>query len=375
MGNFRTMKIASWTTDYTTKGKPLLIAGPCSAESPEQLLTVAKAVKDLGIQIMRAGVWKPRTRPNHFEGKGVEAFQWIRDVKKEVNIQFAIEVASPIHVEQACEAGIDILWLGARTTVNPFTVQEIANAMKGIDKIVLVKNPINPDLALWIGAIERVYNVGIKKLGAIHRGFSSFQKSRYRNQPHWQIPLELKSKHPDLPLIGDPSHIAGNREMIFEVSQKALDLGYDGLMIETHPDPDNALSDAAQQITPLRLEEILDQLRITEKSSSNAMFLNQLETLREKIDLIDQELIDTLATRSKLIEKIGEYKKDNNVTVFQLERWNEIMKTRPEWGQQSHLAQEFVRELYRVIHDESIRIQTEIMNKPALPAGRESESN
>ena len=208
------MKIAPWTFNYTTQDKPLLIAGPCSAESPEQLLPVAHALKLIGIPIMRAGVWKPRTRPNHFEGKGVDAFRWIQDVKKEVNIQFAVEVASPLHVQQACEAGIDILWLGARTTVNPFMVQEIADAMKGIDKIVLVKNPINPDLALWIGAIERVYNAGIKKIGAIHRGFSSFQKSRYRNQPLWQIPLELKSKHPELPLIGDPSHIAGNREMI-----------------------------------------------------------------------------------------------------------------------------------------------------------------
>lgn len=357
------MEISPWTLNYQPDGKPLVIAGPCSAESPEQLLAVAKAVKNLGISVMRAGVWKPRTRPNTFEGSGPEAFRWIQEVKKETNIQFATEVASPLHVQQAVEAGIDILWLGARTTVNPFTVQEIADALKGLDKIVLIKNPINPDLALWIGAIERVNNAGIKKVGAIHRGFSSFQKSRYRNQPLWQIPLELKSKYPNLPLIGDPSHIAGNRKMIFEVSQKVLDLGYDGLMIETHPDPDKALSDAAQQITPTRLAEILEQLRITEKSSSNALFLNQLEALREKIDHIDQELIETLATRSRLIEKIGEYKKENNVTVFQLERWNEIMKTRPEWAHDSNLAKEFIQELYRVIHDESIRIQTEIMNK------------
>ena len=357
------MKLNHWTSFYTKSGAPLIIAGPCSAESPEQLLTVAKAVKGLGINIMRAGLWKPRTRPNQFEGKGVEALRWIQEVKKEVDIHFAVEVASPHHVEQACAADIDILWLGARTTVNPFTVQEIADSIKGIDKIVLVKNPINPDLALWIGGIERLAHAGIQKLGAIHRGFSSFQKSQYRNQPLWQIPLELKSRLPELPLIGDPSHIAGNREMIFEVSQKALDLGYDGLMIETHPDPDRALSDAAQQITPHRLEEILEQLRISKKSSSNALFLNQLEDLREKIDHIDQEMIETLATRMRLIERIGEYKKDNNVTAFQLERWNEIMKTRPDWGNQANLAREFVKELYRVIHDESIRIQTEIMNK------------
>lgn len=360
------MKFSNWITSYADEGKPVVIAGPCSAENPEQLLEVAKAVKSMGIGIMRAGIWKPRTRPNHFEGKGAEAFGWIKELKKQVDIQFAVEVASPQHVEQACGAGIDILWLGARTTVNPFTVQEIANAMRGIDKVVLVKNPINPDLALWIGAIERVHQAGIQKVGAIHRGFSSFQKSRYRNQPLWQIPLELKSKYPDLPLFGDPSHISGNREMIFEVSQKALDLGYDGLMIETHPNPDQALSDAAQQITPERLGEILDQLRISEKSSSNAIFLNQLEALREKIDHIDQEMIETLATRMQLIERIGEYKKDNNVTVFQLERWNEIIKTRPEWGLQANLAQDFVKELYRIIHDESIRLQTEIMSKTAV---------
>jgi len=357
------MKLDRWTSLYTNSDSPLIIAGPCSAESPEQLLTVARAVKNLGINIMRAGVWKPRTRPNHFEGKGLEAFRWIQQVKKEVDIHFAVEVASALHVDQACEAGIDVLWVGARTTVNPFSVQEIADALRGIDKIVLVKNPINPDLALWIGAIERLYNSGIKKLGAIHRGFSSFQKSQYRNQPLWQIPLELKSRLPELPLIGDPSHIAGNREMIFEVSQKALDLGYDGLMIETHPDPDHALSDATQQITPHRLGEILEQLRVSKKSSSNAIFLNQLEDLREKIDHIDQEIIETLATRMRLVDRIGEYKKDNNVTAFQLERWNEIMTTRPDWGQQAKLAHEFIKELYRVIHDESIRIQTEIMNK------------
>lgn len=360
------MKFKNWLPEYTNPGQPLVIAGPCSAESPEQLLTVAQAVKSMGVRIMRAGVWKPRTRPNHFEGKGLEALGWLKHVKQETGIQTAIEVATPLHVEQACHSGIDILWLGARTTVNPFVVQEIANAMKGIDKIVMVKNPINPDLALWIGAIERVNHAGIQKLCAIHRGFSSFQKSRYRNQPLWQIPLELKTRYPDLPLICDPSHITGNRNMIFEISQKALDLGYDGLMIETHPNPENALSDADQQITPGRLAEILDQLRVSKKSSSNAFFLNQLESLREKIDHLDQEIIDTLATRSKLIEKIGEYKKENNVTVFQLERWNEIMKTRPEWGEQAHLASEFIRELYRIIHDESIRVQTEMMNKSEL---------
>jgi chorismate mutase len=362
------MKLKPWTS-HNGHAKPLIIAGPCSAESPEQLFTVANALKASRISIMRAGVWKPRTRPNQFEGKGLEALQWIQEVKREIDIQFATEVASPWHVEAACKAQVDVLWLGARTTVNPFLVQEIANALRGIDKIVLVKNPINPDLALWIGALERVNHAGIEKLGAVHRGFSSVQKSQFRNPPLWQIPLELKSQYAHLPLICDPSHIAGNRTMIFDVSQKALDLGYDGLMIETHPDPDNALSDAAQQVTPSRLTEILAQLRVSHTHSSNEMFLNRLEALREKIDHLDQELIDVLATRLKLIEEIGEYKKENNVTIFQLERWNEIIQTRPEWGRQSNLGIEFVRELYRVIHDESIRVQTEIMNK------KESETN
>jgi chorismate mutase len=356
------MKLNAWTASYP-HSKPLVIAGPCSAESPEQLLTVAQALKNLGIPIMRAGVWKPRTRPNQFEGMGTEALRWIQEVKREIDIDFATEVASPQHVEEACKAGIDVLWLGARTTVNPFVVQEIANALKGVDKIVLVKNPINPDLALWIGALERVNHAGIEKLGAIHRGFSSFQKSQFRNPPLWQIPLELKSRYPELPLIGDPSHITGNRNMIFDISQKALDLGYDGLMIETHPNPDAALSDAAQQITPARLKEILSSLRVSAQHSSNVVFLNKLEALREKIDHLDQELIDTLATRSQLIEQIGEYKKENNVTIFQLERWNEIMQTRPEWGKQSNLFPDFIRELYTIIHNESIRVQTEIMNK------------
>lgn len=358
------MKTDNWISGLTEGHHPLIIAGPCSAESPEQLLSIARSLIAMGITVMRAGVWKPRTRPNSFEGKGVEAFQWLNEVKKETGIRLATEVATPQHVQWACEAGIDILWIGARTTVNPFTVQELADSLKGIDKIVLIKNPINPDLSLWIGALERVHQAGITKLGAIHRGFSSFQKSRFRNQPLWQIPLELKVKFPDIPLIADPSHIAGNREMIFEVSQKALDLDYDGLMIETHPDPDKALSDAQQQIKPAALQEIITKLRVSDRSSSNVMFINQLESLRDKIDHIDQEMIELLSGRMNLIEKIGDYKKENQVTVFQLERWHEIMNTRPEWARRANLSPEFIRELYKIIHDESIRVQTEMMNKP-----------
>ena len=345
------------------KGKPLIIAGPCSAESPEQLALIAAALKQMGVKVMRAGLWKPRTRPNSFEGKGVEAMQWMKEIKSKYGLLMATEVASTAHVEAALESDMDILWIGARTTVNPFSVQEIANALKGTDKIVLVKNPINPDLALWMGGIERVLNAGIKQVGAIHRGFSSFQKSKFRNQPVWKIPIELKSKMPDVPLICDPSHIGGSRDMIFEISQKALDLSYEGLMIETHPDPDHALSDAEQQITPAQLQKILQQVRVAEKSSDDVIFINQLEELREKIDDLDRELLEILATRLRVISQIGEYKKDNNVAVLQLERWKEISETRPEWAKSMQLNADHILELYKIIHEESIRIQTEIMNK------------
>lgn len=361
------MKINPWLSEFSGAKTPFIVAGPCSAENPEQLLAIANAVKAMGITTMRAGIWKPRTRPNSFEGIGAKAFTWIAEVKAKTGIQFAIEVATPEHVDLALKADIDMLWIGARTTVNPFTVQEIADALRGVKKPVFIKNPINPEQALWLGAIERIHKAGVEKIGAIHRGFSSHQKSRYRNQPYWQIPLSLKSQFPDMPLLADPSHIAGSRVLIREVSQKALDLGYDGLMIETHPDPDNALSDVQQQITPQTLKEILSELRIREHSSSNALFVNKLETLREKIDELDQELIDTLAERMKVINQIGEYKKENNVTVFQLERFQEIIRTRPEWGQKQQLTPEFITELFTIVHDESIRLQTEIVNKEFLP--------
>ena len=357
------MDIKDWRSWMLSDNQALLIAGPCSAESPEQLNITATWLNKLGIEVMRAGVWKPRTRPNSFEGKGEEALGWLQQLKKAVPIKIATEVASPAHIEAALKYGIDILWIGARTTVNPFMVQEIANSLKGVDLPILIKNPINPELALWQGAIERVYNAGISKVAAVHRGFSSYQKSKYRNIPSWQIAIELKSNFPTLPLICDPSHIAGNRNMIMEVSQKALDLGYDGLMIETHPNPDVALSDAEQQMSLLSFEELINQLRFTKKHSNNALFISQLEQLREKIDQIDQELVEILSMRKQLIEKIGEYKKDNNVTVFQLERWNEILNSRMEWGKSKKLSPKFIQEVYSAIHDESIRIQTEIMGK------------
>ncbi len=364
-------KLESWSP---VKNRPVLISGPCSAETEEQLLETCKSLKDEGIEIMRAGIWKPRTRPNNFEGVGVEALKWVSAVKKELNVKFAVEVANPEHVELCLKAGVDILWVGARSTVNPFTVQEIADALRGTDIPVLVKNPINPDLSLWLGAIERINAVGITKLGAIHRGFGSFQKTQFRNVPAWRLPIELKSKFPEMPIFCDPSHIGGSREMILELSQKALDLNYDGLMIESHRDPDNAWSDAAQQITPKRLGEIVRALKTKTSTSDNTEFINLLEELREQIDESDREILESVARRMSLVEKIGEYKKKNNVTIFQVNRMNDIVKSRKEWGAAMSLTEDFVEELYKIIHITSVKRQTEIManvpvNQPVGEAG------
>lgn len=342
--------------------KPLIIAGPCSAESYDQLLKTTEALVDLGIKTIRAGVWKPRTRPNSFEGIGKRALEWIEKIKSRHNVDFTIEVASAQHVEDALKHNIRNLWIGARTTVNPFTVQEIADALKGEKVNVNVKNPVNPDLALWIGSIERVLNANVGEVGAIHRGFSSFRKSSYRNEPVWQIPIDLKRHFPNIQLLCDPSHIGGNRDMIFDISQKALDLGYDGLMIETHINPDEALSDSKQQITPTQLKKILNDMVVRENTSDDQQFKSKLEGLREKIDSIDHDLIETLAARMEIIKLIGEYKRDNNVTIFQLERWKEIIKTRPEWARSLNLGKEYIEEIYKVIHEESLKTQTKILN-------------
>jgi len=348
--------------NITLNKRPKIIAGPCSAESFDQLLTTARALKKLGIETIRAGVWKPRTRPNSFEGIGVKALEWIEKIEQELDVTFTIEVATAAHVEQALKHNIDNLWIGARTTVNPFIVQEIADALKGTSTKVRVKNPVNPDLALWLGSIERVINAGISEVGAIHRGFSSFRKSKYRNEPVWQIPIELRRHMPEMELICDPSHIGGSRSMIFDISQKALDMGYDGLMIESHIDPDNALSDAKQQITPYKLKEIIDSLTIRRHTSDDLHFKTKLEELRDKIDSIDHDLIETLSSRMKIIQLIGEYKRDNNVTIFQLERWKEIIRTRPQWAKSLDLTPEYIEELYKIIHEESLKTQTEILN-------------
>ncbi|MDX2302879.1 MAG: bifunctional 3-deoxy-7-phosphoheptulonate synthase/chorismate mutase type II [Microscillaceae bacterium] len=345
------------------KQKPLIIAGPCSAESEEQLMETCRQLLDSKVDVFRAGIWKPRTRPNSFEGYGEKALPWVKTVKDELKVPFTIEVASPYHIEQALKYGIDILWIGARTTVNPFNVQEIADALKGVDIPVMIKNPINPDLHLWIGAIERIYNAGIRNIAAIHRGFSTLQNTKYRNIPTWQIPIELKTHLPEIPIICDPSHIAGRRDLLMEIAQKALDLNYDGLMIESHIDPDNALSDAQQQVTPHRLKEMLSELkiRIVRDQNEDLEFINHLDELRDQIDNVDRELIEILKRRMALVEKACEYKRENNVTIFQVDRWNEIFRTRSEWAKKMSLNKDFITEVYKLIHIESIRTQTEVM--------------
>lgn len=343
--------------------KPFVIAGPCSVETPQQLDATVGQLVEKGIEVIRGGVWKPRTRPNSFEGVGEIALPWIKDVKQKFGVKFATEVATPYHVEKALEFGVDILWVGARSTVNPFTVQEIANALKGVDIPVLVKNPVNPDLALWIGALERINQAGIKKLGAIHRGFSNFNDHTYRNSPLWQIPLELKTRYPYLPLINDPSHICGKRDLIPMIAQMALDLDMDGLIIESHIYPDEAWSDAAQQVTPDALNELLSQLHVPSPSAENPIFKSKLELIREQIDEVDRALLATLSQRMKLVEQAGIFKKENDVALFQIDRWKKVFQSRPEWAVQMDLNPDFIKELFRIIHVESIREQSKQMGE------------
>ncbi|GAA4315562.1 bifunctional 3-deoxy-7-phosphoheptulonate synthase/chorismate mutase type II [Nibribacter koreensis] len=343
--------------------KPLAIAGPCSAESREQVMDTARQLKELQVDIFRAGVWKPRSKPGTFEGVGLEGMAWLQEVRHEFGLPVATEVAKPQHIEFALKHNIDVLWIGARTTVNPFAVQELAEALRGTQVPVMVKNPVNPDLALWAGAIERLWAVGVTDVAAIHRGFSSYEPSQYRNIPLWQIPVQLKAQYPNLPMIVDPSHIGGKPELIYPLSQKALDLDFDGVMIETHPNPKAALSDAEQQITPAVLGDILARLQV--RSMPDQAFVSRAEELRKKIDRADREILEALARRMRVVEQIGEDKKENNVAILQLERWNEIFLSRPEWATQLNLHPEFIQELYQLIHVESIRIQTEVVKKDA----------
>jgi len=359
MENSKQMK--KWLDDLNLS-HPLVIAGPCSAETEQQVLKIAIDLKETDVTIFRAGIWKPRTRPGMFEGVGAIGLKWLQKVKEHTGLLTAVEVANSSHVKLAIEHGIDVLWIGARSTVSPFIVQEIADSLQGTDKIVLVKNPVNPDLSLWLGGIERLYSANIKKLGVIHRGFSTYEKSKYRNNPEWQIAIELQSKFPDLPLICDPSHIAGRRDLIFNLSQRALDLNYDGLMIETHCDPDNAWSDAAQQVTPSSLVDIMKDLKIREMTIDKEEYKNQLDGFRQKIDNSDQLLLEILGKRMDVAEKIGLLKKSNNVAVLQNKRWNEILGKMIIDGESHGLSEEFILKIFKAIHQESINHQQNILN-------------
>jgi len=354
-------EMRSWLDDFKLD-HPLVIAGPCSAETEDQVLKIAHDLKNTDVSIYRAGIWKPRTRPGMFEGVGAIGLKWLDKVKKETGLLTATEVANASHVKLALEYDIDVLWIGARSTVSPFIVQEIADALKDTDKIVLVKNPVNPDLSLWLGGLERLYTANIKKLGVIHRGFSTYEKTKYRNNPEWQLPIELQNRFPDIPLICDPSHIAGRRDILQDISQTALDLNFDGLMIETHIDPDNAWSDAAQQITPKVLVKMMEDLKIRTLTSDEVDYQNKLNTLRTQIDVIDHGILETLGKRMKVAVSIGELKKQKNVAVLQTKRWNEILGNMILEGEKKGLSEEFVLKMFKAIHQESINNQEKVIN-------------
>jgi chorismate mutase len=359
MENKKEMK--NWLNNFKLN-HPLVIAGPCSAETEDQVLKIAHELKNSDVSIFRAGIWKPRTRPGMFEGVGAIGLKWLQKVKEETGLLIATEVANSNHVKLALDHDVDILWIGARSTVSPFIVQEIADALEGTDKIVLVKNPVNPDLALWLGGIERLYSANIKKLGVIHRGFSTYEKTNYRNNPEWQLPIELQNRFPDLPLICDPSHIAGRRDILQDISQTALDLNFDGLMIETHTNPDKAWSDAAQQITPKVLIKMMEDLKMRKITNEELDYKNSLNTLRTQIDVIDHGLLDSLGKRMKVAIEIGNLKKKKNVAVLQTKRWNEILGKMILDGEEKGLSEEFILRMFKAIHQESINHQKRVIN-------------
>lgn len=341
--------------------RPLIISGPCSAETEEQTLETAKELASHGIKIFRAGIWKPRTKPGGFEGVGEEGLAWLKEVKEQTGMYTSTEVATRAHVEAALDAGVDLLWIGARTSANPFAMQEIADALKerGVDIPVLVKNPVNPDLELWIGALERLYNAGIRQLGAIHRGFSAYGKHLYRNLPQWHIPIELRRRLPELPIIHDPSHIGGKRELVAPLSQQAMDMGFDGLIIESHCDPDCAWSDKAQQVTPDVLNYILNTLVFRDEKQST----ENLKLLRQQIDVLDNELIETLNKRMRVSREIGQYKKEHHMPVIQAARYGDIMQSRVGLAKEMGMSGEFMQTVLQAIHEESVRQQIEVFNK------------
>lgn len=339
--------------------RPLVIAGPCSAESEEQLLSTATQLAACGCQYFRAGVWKPRTKPGGFEGHGAKALPWMKRVKEQTGMQVITEVATPEHVELCLEYGIDILWIGARTTTNPFAVQAVADSLQGVDIPVLVKNPINPDLELWIGALERLNRAGITRLAAVHRGFSNYDGHIYRNAPLWHIPIELRHRIPELPILGDPSHMGGRRELIAPLCQQAMDMGFDGLFVESHCRPDEAWSDASQQVTPDALKQIVDSLIIRDGQAMS----ESMNHMRKQIDLLDDNLLEILAERMKLCREIGHYKKENNITVVQQSRYNEMLNRRSREGLLGGMDGNFIKHVFEAIHEESVRQQIEIMNR------------
>lgn len=346
-----------------TEPKPSVVAGPCSAESEEQVMETAKGLKELGINVLRAGIWKPRTHPGCFEGIGPEGLKWMQKARNEYGLKIATEVASEKHVAECMKHGIDLVWIGARTTANPFLVQEIADALKGTDIPVLVKNPVNADLDLWIGALERLNLAGIKKLGVIHRGFSTFDKIQYRNDPQWQVAIELRSRYPELPFFVDPSHMGGSRDYILEISQRSLDLGFEGLMIESHCNPSVALSDAKQQLTPAELKDLLyNQIVVRDKDSDSPEWRENIDQLRVKIDVIDENILYALGSRMNVSRQIGEYKKSNNVAIIQPARWDALIGKVVEKGMEYGLPEKFLNDVFNAIHEASVEIQNEIIS-------------
>lgn len=354
------MEKQSW---ISKSKKPLVIAGPCSAETEEQVMQSCTRLFRTGkVDMLRAGIWKPRTRPGSFEGVGAKGLPWMQKVKELLGLPVTVEVAKASHVELCLEFGIDVLWVGARTTVNPFAMQEIADALRGVDIPVMVKNPINPDLALWMGGCERLQKAGITELGAIHRGFSNTSEKVFRNKPQWQIPIEFKRLNPEIPMICDPSHICGRRDLLQDISQKAMDLNFDGLMIESHIDPDNAWSDAAQQITPEVLGQLIEDLVLREYDPENVPEKDKLAQLRSQIDLVDDELINLLSSRMNIARDIGKFKKENNITILQSARWNDILDKYIAKAKKADLSEDFITKIIKSVHDESINQQENIIN-------------
>lgn len=364
MGDKKLEIIPLYDWGMFTEPRPSVVAGPCSAESEEQVMETAKGLKEMGINVFRAGIWKPRTHPGCFEGVGVEGLEWLQRVKQEYGLKISTEVASEKHVAECIRYGVDLVWLGARTTTNPFLVQEIADALKGTDIPVLVKNPVNADLDLWIGALERLNRAGIKKLGVILRGFSTFDKIKYRNDPQWQVAIEFRSRYPEIPFFVDPSHLGGHKDYIREISQRSLDLGFEGLMIESHCNPTVALSDAKQQLTPDQLSDLLyHQIVVREKDSDAPEWKENIDQLRAKIDVIDENILYALGTRMNVSRQIGEYKKENNIAILQTSRWDKVLSKVVEKGNNYGLTANFLKDVFTAIHEASVEVQNEIISR------------